>query len=132
MNTKEEHVKAYKEQAAIEQNELSKKEKKQWPEDSEHMRFARRLSELLSKKRISAHGLSLDIGMSGSYINGVEAGNFLPAMDVFFLICEQLDISSQEFFQYDKDPYLQREFDIEMKKLTQQSQKNLLTFLQGL
>ncbi|MFI3255609.1 MAG: helix-turn-helix transcriptional regulator [Eubacteriales bacterium] len=60
--------------------------------------FARRLSELRINKNISARDMSLSLGYSESYINKIENGKAFPSMQVFFYICEFLDISPREFF----------------------------------
>lgn len=66
--------------------------------------FAMRLFELRSEKNVSARDMSLSLGQSESYINKIENQKALPSMNMFFYMCEYLQITPEEFFneQYDK------------------------------
>ena len=44
--------------------------------------------------------MSLSIGQSPGYINSLENRNGFPSMQVFFYICEYLDISPCDFFDF--------------------------------
>jgi transcriptional regulator with XRE-family HTH domain len=60
--------------------------------------FCCRLTQLRTKKNVSARDMSLSMGQSASYINGIENKNFLPSMSEFFYICEYLNVKPKEFF----------------------------------
>lgn len=60
--------------------------------------FAKRLSELRVAKGVSARDMSLSIGQSEGYINGLENRHGLPSMGSFFNICEYLKVTPVEFF----------------------------------
>lgn len=60
--------------------------------------FAERLSALRIAKNISAREMSLAIGQNESYINRIENRKAFPSMQVFFYICEYLNISPGDFF----------------------------------
>lgn len=45
--------------------------------------------------------MSLSLGQSEAYINRIENKKMLPSMSVFFNICEFLDVTPGEFFQFD-------------------------------
>ena len=62
--------------------------------------FSERLSSLRISKGVSARDMSLSIGQSAGYINNIENGKNLPSMSMFFEICEYLDLSPSEFFNY--------------------------------
>ena len=62
--------------------------------------FALRLAQLRNKKGVSARDMSLSIGQNAGYINTIESGKAFPSMTVFFYICEYLDITPEEFFDY--------------------------------
>lgn len=62
--------------------------------------FPSRLTQLRIKKGVSARDMSLSIGLNAGYINNIETGKALPSMSGFFFICEYLNISPQEFFNY--------------------------------
>lgn len=67
----------------------------------ENKEFGNRLAELRENKNVSAREMSLSIGQSGSYINKIENHNNYPSMNIFFYICDFLEITPEEFFNYD-------------------------------
>ncbi|MFI3141567.1 MAG: helix-turn-helix transcriptional regulator [Clostridia bacterium] len=62
--------------------------------------FALRLSTLRQKKNVTARDMSLSLGQSHNFINNIELGKNFPTMLNFFYICEFLEISPIEFFDY--------------------------------
>lgn len=60
--------------------------------------FYERLTDLRTQKGVSARDMSLSIGQSSGYINGIENRNGFPSMQVFFYICEYLGVTPAEFF----------------------------------
>lgn len=65
--------------------------------------FAERLSALRTKKNVSAREMSLALGQNESYINRIENKKAFPSMQIFFYICEYLEITPRDFF--DIEPY---------------------------
>lgn len=79
--------------------------------------FSDRITELRTKKNVSAREMSLALGQNESYINRIENQKSFPSMQVFFYICEYLDVTPKEFFS-EKEPSveattttLQEDFD---------------------
>lgn len=64
-------------------------------------KFANRLSQLRMKKGVSARDMSLSIGQNPGYINNIETGKSLPSLTNFFYICDYLEISPMDFFNFD-------------------------------
>lgn len=60
--------------------------------------FYERLIKLRTEKGVSARDMSLSIGQSAGYINALENKNGFPSMQVFFYICEYLEVTPSEFF----------------------------------
>lgn len=60
--------------------------------------FIKRLTELRLNKDVSAREMSLSLGMSENYINGMENGVGLPNMTTFLIICDYFGITPGEFF----------------------------------
>lgn len=60
--------------------------------------FAIRLAKLRTEKNISARDMSISLGQNPAYINNIETNKALPSMNMFFNICEFLDITPSEFF----------------------------------
>ncbi len=88
--------------------------------------FPIRLAELRNNKGVSARDMSLSIGQNPGYINNIETGKSLPSMSVFFFICEYLDVSPQEFFDFDsKHPKELSEFISNIKSLDDNQFKNI-------
>ncbi len=63
--------------------------------------FAERLAQLRLNKGVSARDMSLSLGQSAGYINNIENKNNLPSLTLFFYICEYLNVSPKEFFDFD-------------------------------
>ena len=57
-----------------------------------------KLKSIRLDRDISANQLSLKLSLNPTTISKIETGNAYPSFEVFFKICEQLDISPSEFF----------------------------------
>ena len=63
--------------------------------------FALRLAKLREKKGVSARDMSLSIGQNPGYINNIELGKSLPSLSGILYICEYLQMTPAEFFDFD-------------------------------
>ncbi len=63
--------------------------------------FALRLSFLRQQKNITARDMSISLGQSHNFINNIELCKNFPNMLNFFYICEFLEISPKDFFDYE-------------------------------
>jgi transcriptional regulator with XRE-family HTH domain len=45
--------------------------------------------------------MSHDLGMSENYIFNIESDYAYPTMTIFFAICEYLDVTPKEFFDWE-------------------------------
>ncbi len=63
--------------------------------------FSKRLAQLRINKGVSARDMSLSIGQNPGYINNIENGKALPSMANFFYICEYLEITPMDFFNFE-------------------------------
>jgi transcriptional regulator with XRE-family HTH domain len=63
--------------------------------------FSNRLYQLRIQKGVSARDMSLSIGQNAGYINNIETGKAFPSMTNFFYICDYLEITPMEFFNFD-------------------------------
>lgn len=101
--------------------------------DVNKQEFSERLSALRINKGVSARDMSLSIGQSAGYINNIENGVNYPSMQVFFYICEYLEISPQEFFDVDKvNPTMISELTEVSKGLSNEQLQNLINLAKGL
>ncbi len=95
--------------------------------------FIKRLVELRLNKGVSARDMSLSIGQSASYINNIENGVNLPSMTVFFYICDYLNITPKEFFDFDtKNPIKSQEILEAVQNLNNEQLEHLLALAKGL
>lgn len=95
--------------------------------------FSHRLSILRINKNVSARDMSLSIGQSQGYINGIENCASFPSMKAFFDICEYLEIMPQEFFDVDsKNPVKEKEFLKAAKGLSNEQLDHLIAIAKGL
>ena len=62
-----------------------------------------RIATLRTKKKVSAREMSLAIGQNANYINHIETGNAVPSLSGLMYICEYLDITMKEFFDFESD-----------------------------
>lgn len=88
--------------------------------------FSDRLIQLRLKKGVSARDMSLSIGQNPGYINNIETGKSLPSMTGFFYICEYLEITPMQFFNFDSaEP---KELDLlydDLSKLSESQFRNI-------
>lgn len=89
--------------------------------------FSQRLSELRTQKGVSARDMSLSLGQCESYINKIENHKSLPSMNVFFYICDYLDIQPKDFFDISiESPTTTNELLAKMIKLNPKQQEHIL------
>ena len=101
--------------------------------DVNKKQFAERLSGLRINKGVSARDMSLSIGQSAGYINNIENGVNYPSMQVFFYICEYLEITPAEFFETDKkDPVIVRELTDILKDIDNTKLESLINIAKAL
>lgn len=95
--------------------------------------FYDRLIKLRERKGVSAREMSLAIGQSPGYINGLENRNGFPSMQVFFYICEYLGVTPSEFFDNGNGhPSEYRELLKDLDALDETSRQNVLAIIKGL
>ena len=65
--------------------------------------IGKRITELRLARGISEYQMSLELGMSGSYIQGITSGKNVPSVRQFFNIADYFGISMSEFFAESDD-----------------------------
>ncbi len=94
--------------------------------------LALRLARLRVKKGVSAREMSLFLGQNPSYINHIEIGKNVPSMEGFFNICEYLNITPKEFFDYEvSDPSKVDAIAEDMKKLNDEQLATVAAVVKG-
>ena len=95
--------------------------------------FIKRLVQLRMNKGVSARDMSLSIGQSPNYINGIENGDSYPSMTTFFYICDYFGITPKEFFDIDAtNPTKASELMEIAKALPNDQLDNLILLAKGL
>lgn len=96
-------------------------------------RFAERLTFLREKKDVSAREMSLAIGQCHSYINNIESKKNLPSMNAFFYICEYLNVTPKEFFDFEaENPQELREIISDLRGLPSRKLNNIAALVKDL
>lgn len=99
----------------------------------EQAEFSLRISKLRLAKGVSARDMSLSIGQSPNYINGIENGAGFPSMAVFFYICEYLGVTPSEFFDsQSQEPVKERELLQAVKGLNSEHLDHLIALAKAL
>ncbi|EEG54271.1 helix-turn-helix domain-containing protein [Enterocloster asparagiformis] len=65
--------------------------------------IAKRITQLRLKKNIAEHRMSLDLGHSRSYMQGISSGRAFPSMTEFLAICEYLGVTPRDFFEEENE-----------------------------
>ena len=65
-------------------------------------RFRNRLMQLQNEYDVSSRALSTGIGSSSNYIQGVISGKSNPSLSKIFEICDFLEISPSDLFDFDQ------------------------------
>ena len=92
-----------------------------------------RIAQLRMQKNVSARDMSLTLGQNNSYINKIENRRTLPSMTGFFYICEYLNITPQEFFNFDAAaPRKAKELLHEIEKLTPEQSEHVLQIVRDI
>ena len=62
-----------------------------------------RITQLRIAKDVSEYQMSLELGHSKSYIQGITSGRALPSMNEFISICDYFGITPKDFFDNNID-----------------------------
>ena len=58
-----------------------------------------KITQLRMERNLSEYDLSLQLGQSKGYIQGITSGRSLPSMNMLLNICEYFGIEVSEFFE---------------------------------
>ena len=95
--------------------------------------FYERLVARRLKKGVSARDMSLSIGQSEGYINGIENRHGFPSMSVFFYICEYLGVTPSEFFdEGNQSPAELKELVDTLKTLDHEQLQSISTLVKNM
>ena len=95
--------------------------------------IGQRVAELRMIKGVSARDMSLSIGQGQAYVNNIENKKTLPSMRGFFFICEYLNISPRDFFDFEAaNPEKLTEIIHDLKALNCEQLANIAGIVKGL
>lgn len=93
----------------------------------------KRITQLRIKKNIAEHRMSLDLGHSRSYMQGISSGRALPSMTEFLAICDYLGVTPKEFFEDENNnPALISQICVKARELSDDDLTLILTFIDRL
>ena len=72
--------------------------KQQWGDPMDINFVRNRITQLRMQKGVSEYKMSLDLGRSKSYINGIALGKNLPSVQELLYICEYFGVTPSQFF----------------------------------
>lgn len=92
-----------------------------------------RIAQLRLLKGVSARDMSLSIGQGAAYINNIENGKTMPSMRGFLYICDYLNVSPKDFFDFNAaDPEKLNDVIANLKFLSPEHLSSILTIVKGL
>ncbi len=80
----------------------------------------------MENNHLSEYQMSLDLGQSKGYIQGITSGRSLPSMKMFLSICEYFNISPSEFFEEPIPTVMERKIRDEIKGLAEEDLEHIL------
>lgn len=80
----------------------------------------------MENNHLSEYQMSLELGQSKGYIQGITSGRSLPSMKMFLNICEYFNIQPSEFFEDSMPSVTERQLRKEIRKLTDEDMLHLL------
>lgn len=92
----------------------------------EQKEFSNRLAQLRIQKGVSARIMSFELGQNKNYIANIENGKSFPTMASFFNICHYLEISPNEFFNYNNSSPVETNEFVKIISKCSNNQKELL------
>lgn len=95
--------------------------------------ISKRITQLRLKKNIAEHRMSLDLGHSRSYMQGISSGRAFPSMTEFLAICEYLGVTPRDFFEEENEnPRLVSQITAKSKGLTDDDLSLVLSLIERL
>lgn len=95
--------------------------------------IAERITKLRLQKNISEYKMSLELGQSKSYIQGISSGKAMPSMKQLFNICDYFEISLAEFFDDESDdPQLMHKLTTLFKQLSPEDSERIIDLMERL
>lgn len=95
--------------------------------------IAERITALRMKRNVSEYRMSLELGQSKSYIQGITSGKALPSVKQLFNLADYFDITMSEFFdEGTDDPEKMHEITELIKQLNDEDFERILDFAKRL
>ena len=95
--------------------------------------FSKRLMFLLDNANINNRQFSYQLDKNPSYTYFIINNKSTPSMDVFFKMCEILNITPKEFFDFDSNyPSELNDIIIELKKLKKEDLQNITNIIKSI
>jgi len=93
--------------------------------------IAKRITELRLRKNVSEYRMSLELGQSKSYVQGITSGKAYPSIKQLFNICDYFGITLAEFFDENTDDPQRIHTVLELSKQLTSDDLNRIIDLMG-
>lgn len=92
-----------------------------------------RITQLRMQKNITEKKISRDIGKTSTYLSSMNKNKSMPSLRTLISICDYLDVSLSEFFDFTNNPYPIKINEIrnELLKFSENELDTLLDFLKA-
>lgn len=112
----------------------SKSQKRRAPREyvDYEAKFTERLTQLRLLRKVSCREMSLALGQSEGYINKIENRKALPSMQIFFYICNYLDVTPEEFFTFFPEESKTQHFYDRFARLPEKKQEHILLLIEDM
>ena len=95
--------------------------------------IAERITELRLARNVSEYQMSLELGQSKGYVQGITSGKCLPSAKQLFNIADYFHLSVSEFFDDgNSHPTEYQEIITDLNALDAESIKNVKAIIKGL
>lgn len=93
--------------------------------------IAKRITQLRMARNISEYQMSLELGHSKSYVQGITSGKYKPSVSELFNIADYFEMSLSEFFDEGNtvSPMVQKALNT-LRKLSEQDMALVLSIIQ--
>ncbi|MCI8619060.1 MAG: helix-turn-helix transcriptional regulator [Oscillospiraceae bacterium] len=91
-----------------------------------------RITQLRLQKNVTEKKISRDIGKTSTYLSSMNKNKSMPSLRTLISICEYLNVSLSDFFDFTNNPYPVKINEIrnELLKFSENELDALLHFLQ--
>lgn len=92
--------------------------------------LGKRITEIRLQKGISEKRFSEELGKNKGYLQNISSGRSFPGMNMFFDICEALEVTPEEFFATKVVSNERKRIDILLDKMNREELSDWLSLME--